>query len=180
MTKKDYKRFGNNPKSETKNLKKQIRDANRIKKNKGNNAQLTKHFDMKLSKLHFDLKMKKQLQKEELLKEKYKFVKFVELKKTLKKLKKITQKDSEYEHWNLNSFYIKYYPIDVKYIALYTESSQPNPIQEEIKEKIKEKMIQGLLVEGYVWRLYKLDFMGAIDDVSAVQEPKKEDDDFFI
>ncbi|KAJ2998069.1 hypothetical protein HDV02_004894 [Globomyces sp. JEL0801] len=179
-------------------IKKKIRDVRRLLTSKGDNLSATKKVELERSikALEQQIISNGQLAKETKLKEKYQYIKFVEEKKTRRRLKQVnkTLEDlsetddtyldlkKEFNDLEFNLKYIRFYPVDIKYISLYpsnvTEENevQSNDIKSKVIELIKKADEDGLLVDDAVLRLNtKIE-----NDDDLVAETKDENDDFFL
>jgi hypothetical protein len=154
-------------------LKKEIRDAERLLKR---DIPATKQVELqrKISSLKTLIEQQLQREKQDQLKEKYKYLKFVELKKINRQLKKET---NEMQKKELNEMkdYIEFYPVDIKYIALFPHENKDaqQDLKQKIQAKINELRTDGKLIKGFEWR------MKGETKVDAIPE-KQENDDFFV
>ena len=122
----------------------------------------TRKIESEIQNLNQRIKQQQQLKKQAIFEEKYKYVRFVELKKSRKR------KDG-------NQDYIEFYPIDCKYLSCYRECLEIDSQKRElIKQKIAEFREKGLLREGFKWRLESTD----VPDGTAAETPAA--DEFFI
>ena len=142
---------------------KKIRDLNRILTSSSLgkiNLTAAQEDDIK-RKIKF-ISVKKSDNKEDLyiskLKTKYKYVKFVELTKVNRLIKKYKEEllktdssndsfkiiSKKLEEMKINKLYITHYPIDMKYISIFTTSTDTNDKSSETKEKIKQTILNSI------------------------------------
>jgi Fe2+ transport system protein B len=148
------------------NLKKELRDTSRLLQ-KTTDPSKKISLERKLEGIEQKIASQKERKVVEELQEKYKYIKFVEMKKVQRKLKK----DSS---WTNRADYINFYPIDQKYYSLFPaqDAEVSNQKRDVIQAKIDAFRAQNLLVKGFQWKL--------VQD-SVVQEQEQEQaDDFFV
>ncbi|KAJ3323172.1 18S rRNA maturation protein [Boothiomyces sp. JEL0866] len=191
-------------------LNKKIRDLQRLlKKQTGMNAQKKQEITRQIESLELQVKDHKRKEKEEELAKKYQYVKFVEQKKTTKRITKLQKQlglmakqdegygelERQLEDFQFNLLYIKFYPVDVKYISLYPSESNEQESENskkastediakgkekterlrlEIIEKLKTAQQGGLLKDGYVLRMKQK------QDVEGEDQDEEEQDEFFM
>ncbi|KAJ3314004.1 18S rRNA maturation protein [Boothiomyces sp. JEL0838] len=191
---------------------KKIRDLQRLlKKQTGMNAQKKQEITRQIESLELQVEEHKQKEKEQELAKKYQYVKFVEQKKTTKRITKLqkqlglmTKQDDGYaelerqlEEFQFNLLYIKYYPVDVKYISLYPSESNEKESESESKislidiakgkekterlrlqivEKLRNAQENGLLKDGFVLRMKQKQDK---EDHNEEQD-EEEQDEFFM
>lgn len=135
-------------------IKKQMRDSQRTMK-KTTDANIKQSLQKRIEALESEISNYASLQTELKLTEKYKYVKFVELKKVEKAIRKGVDADCE-QKVNLENqkAYIEFFPKDLKYISLFPlKDDEKSQIEREtIMKDIIERKNQGLLVDGYVFR----------------------------
>ncbi|KAJ3332657.1 18S rRNA maturation protein [Kappamyces sp. JEL0680] len=191
-------------------LKKQLRDATRsLKKAMSSDkaSQLVKRdLEAKVKALGLRIAQAAREQKEKTLAEKYKYVRFVgsraERKKVGRKLKKADPASDEFKRLELELLYTKFYPVDLKYIALYPskedetkedetkEDEEPKHAeksakrQKEILARLDELRSQGHLdTPDFTWRWHQIDTDDHEQDgqtEEAAEAEGLEQDDFFV
>ena len=117
----------------------------------------TKKLQQELLKINQLIQQNQDLKLKNELNEKYKYVRFVELKKSLRR------KDG-------NHYYIEYFPINRKYISIYKEDA--------ILAKINEFKEQGLLKKGFQWKFGQSDSK-AVESIETI-DTNIEQDEFFL
>jgi hypothetical protein len=166
-------------------IKKKLRDTNRLLK-KDLNAQKRTELERLVQSLEEQIKQTENEKRYTKYQERYKYVRFVEAKKSQRRLKH-AEKEGDQEaiqKFQLNALYTKFYPMDCKYVALYpSEELKPESKtwkrRNEILERIKELHEQGKLSDGYSWTLKSQE-----EDSDTESEPEEakddEQDDFFL
>ena len=129
---------------------------------------------------------------------------FVERKKLSRRLKKASS-DQEKEEVEQKLCYIDYYPVNIKYIAIFpsanagdkkddqknVKNDEKNAVKEAEKDSvlsshlIMQKIIEmrkaGILVEGFTWRWNQSeDCEESKEEKKIVDAAKPETDDFFL
>ncbi|KAI8817731.1 uncharacterized protein EV422DRAFT_213854 [Fimicolochytrium jonesii] len=193
-------------------LKKQIRDAQRTLRRPNLTATQEKELQRRVKALNLKVEEQHQRSKEEALKAKYKYLRFVEQKKCDRKIASLQKElaevdDSEEgsdEHqqilaelrtYETNAAYVKYYPLDMKYIALFpkeTTTDTPSDVKRaKILEAIRERLDKGtepiVIREKDVFEAEGAGEQSEDEDGSSGDEGKKAgeeqeggDDDFFL
>ncbi|KAJ3260605.1 18S rRNA maturation protein [Boothiomyces macroporosus] len=193
-------------------VNKKIRDLQRLlKKQTGMNAQKKQEITRQIESLELQVEEHKQREKEQELAKKYQYVKFVEQKKTTKRITKLQKQlglmakqddgyeelERQLEEFQFNLLYIKYYPVDVKYISLYPSESNEKESESESKispkdiakgkekterlrlqiaEKLRNAQENGLLKDGFVLRMKQKQDK---EDHNEEQD-EEEQDEFFM
>jgi hypothetical protein len=166
-------------------IKKKLRDTNRLLK-KDLNAQKRTELERLVQSLEEQIKQTENEKRYTKYLERYKYVRFVETKKSQRRLKHAQKEGDEEEirKYELNVLYTKFYPRDCKYVALYPAAqlepeSKTLKRRNEILARIKELNEEGKLVEGYSWTLKSSE-----EDSDTESEPEEanddEQDDFFL
>jgi hypothetical protein len=151
-------------------IKKMIRDTKRLINHSPSPALESKLADLteKLSDLTSEARKLK-------IQQKYKYVKFVEKKKLLRKLKSL-EKDSDasdVSQVRLHIAYIDHYPTDLKYISILMNTS------DEAQEKKNSILLYLQKVKDETGR-WPTDWEYASKVLGKTKEPKQLNDDFFI
>ena len=142
-------------------LKKRKRDLERLLAKTNSSTKL----EQELTKINHLIAQNKELKKEQELELKYKYVKFVELKKSMRR------KDG-------NQDYIQYFPVNQKYISIYKNESD-NEMRDLIMKRIQEFKEKGLLRPGFKWRMSK-DGQEQPPIEENVEQEQEQADDFFL
>ncbi|KAJ3275329.1 18S rRNA maturation protein [Terramyces sp. JEL0728] len=173
----------------------------------GMNAQKKQEITRQIESLELQVQDHKRNEKEQELAKKYQYVKFVEQKKTQKRITKLqkqlglmTKDDDGYdelerqlEEFQFNLLYIKHYPVDVKYVSLYpTESNEdretdskaaPEDIAKgkEKTEKLRMEIVEQLK-NAQENGLLKDGFVLRVKQKQEIEEEgnEKEQDEFFM
>jgi hypothetical protein len=148
-------------------IKKSIRDTQRLYKHSPSPALETKLADLKekLSDLQSEARKIK-------VQQKYKYVKFVEKKKLLRKLKSLDASD-DLMQVQLHMAYIDHYPRDLKYISILMDTSEEG---QELRNSIL-LYLQKVKDETGKW---PVDWEYAEKVQCKTKLPKPLNDDFFI
>ncbi|KAI8916219.1 hypothetical protein EDD86DRAFT_13118 [Gorgonomyces haynaldii] len=141
-------------KKETKSkadLKKQLRNTQRLMQ-KMTSAVQQQELKRKVAAIELEIKELDSTQKQDKLREKYKYVRFVESKKLNRMItqteKAIASEETEellqkLQDLRLKLLYVERYPTDMKYVSLFPKDSEPHPFGQRIMERIKALKEEG-------------------------------------
>ncbi len=182
------KRYGSKEKKpvSASGLKKTLRDTKR-QLQKCTNEVVKVELARKIAAAEHSLADLARVVHEESLAERYKYVKFVEVRSLLLAFiynlqrKKVAKRIARGEALQLMLDYIDYYPVDLKYVALFPSKDDAASAEERarIMALVREASEAGLCKPGFVLRSKPLGVESS--EAEAVQEPADiGKDDFFV
>ncbi|KAI9104437.1 hypothetical protein DFS34DRAFT_690731 [Phlyctochytrium arcticum] len=173
-------------------LRKQLRDAKRVLSRPGKSATAEQAIQRKIQALNVEIRERERETKEEGLRVKYKYIRFVEQKKCMRRIKQLstllsatdpsdesyTQIKSDLTTAQTQLSYTRHFPADMKYIALFpAETEEKVTGTETARERILE-YLKGREVKGVI---RMKDVFGEKEKgVVEEEEGEKEGDEFFI
>lgn len=135
-------------------VKKKIRDLRRLKNSKYANAEKQRETERALSNLEKQLQSLEATKKKDKLAKNYKMVRFFEMKKATRKLKREAKNDNTskaYKKALIDYLYVLSFPEDRKYVALFA-SDERTPEASAFRSEVKEKLRK----DGFVKELQEL------------------------